>query len=158
MTLINDLVNPTLKDYWLSGFTDAEGCFNVKIEKRSNTYTGYRVILRFLLDQKNAQSLLLNIRELFGFGTVYLRKEGNNNTVYRYHVNSFKGLVSIREYFLNYPLKTQKIESFKKWNIVYSMVLNKEHLVPQGLDLIRVIANKINLNNSLTLKTGSSTP
>lgn len=32
---------PSLNNAWLSGFTDAEGCFNIKIEKRSNTVTGY---------------------------------------------------------------------------------------------------------------------
>ena len=30
-------------------FTDAEGCFNVKIDKRSNTVTGFRVMVRFNL-------------------------------------------------------------------------------------------------------------
>lgn len=38
------------------------------------------------------------------------------------------------------------------------MVLNKEHLVPDGLNYIRVIAKQINKNNSLTIKTGSSLP
>jgi LAGLIDADG endonuclease len=35
--LRDKLIKPTLNDTWLSGFTDADGCFNVKIEKRSNT-------------------------------------------------------------------------------------------------------------------------
>lgn len=29
--LINQAVSVTLQDAWLSGFTDAEGCFNVSI-------------------------------------------------------------------------------------------------------------------------------
>ena len=151
-----ELIRPTIYDAWLSGFTDAEGCFNVKIEKRPNTHTGYRVILRFLIDQKNAQFILLYIRDLFGFGQVNLRNK--TNTVYRYHVNTYKGLVSIRDYFISYPLLTNKRESFYKWNKVYNMVLNKEHLVQEGLDQIRVISKQINKNNSLTLKTGKSTP
>jgi hypothetical protein len=40
INLIDKLIKPTLNDAWLSGFTDAEGCFNVKIDKRSNTVTG----------------------------------------------------------------------------------------------------------------------
>ena len=57
--LIDKIIKPTLNDAWLSGFTDAEGCFNVKIEKRSNTVTGFSVMLRFILDQQNSQYLFL---------------------------------------------------------------------------------------------------
>lgn len=110
--LIEIPILPTLEDAWLSGFADAEGCFNVKIESRSNTVTGFRVILRFLLDQKKAELLLLHIRNLFGFGFVNLRKETDN--VYRYTNNSFSGLVPVVKYFLAYPLKTKKSLSFKK--------------------------------------------
>lgn len=112
LELINRLLLPSLSDAWLSGFTDAEGCFNVNIEKRSNTITGYRVIIRFLLDQKEAQNLFLHIRDLFGYGQVNLRS--NTNSIYRYHVNTFKGLIIVRNYFLTYPLKTKKKESFIK--------------------------------------------
>lgn len=112
LTINNKLILPTLSDAWLSGFTDAEGCFNVKIERRATTVIGYRVYLRFLLDQKNAQYLLNHIRDLFGFGQVSLRAE--TNAVYRYHINSFKVLVSVKNYFLTFPLKTLKRESFKK--------------------------------------------
>ena len=147
---------PTLSDAWLSGFTDAEGCFNVGIKPRLNTNTGYRVSLRFLLDQKNAESTLLHIRNLFDFGQVNLRKDTNG--VFRYSNDSIKGLLPVCEYFLAYPLKTKKNESFKHWLEVFTMVLNKEHLVQEGLDNIRAIAKIINKNNSLNGKTGSSNP
>lgn len=44
--LITTTFLPTLTDAWLSGFTDAEGTFNINITKRDNTKTGYRVQLR----------------------------------------------------------------------------------------------------------------
>ena len=107
-------VLPTLNDRWLSGFTDAEGCFNVNITSRLNTVTGYRVSLRFLLDQKNAQITLEYIKNLFGFGKVSLRS--GTNQVYRLTIDSFKGLVNVRDYFLIHPLRTKKAISFIKWN------------------------------------------
>lgn len=110
LTVISTLIKPSLKDAWLSGFTDAEGCFNVNIKKRVKTVTGFRVSLRFTLDQKNAQSTLINIRDVFGFGQVNLRKETNN--VFRYSNDSFKGLNLVQNYFLVYPLKTKKALSF----------------------------------------------
>ena len=54
MSLITTVFQPTLTDAWLSGFTDAEGTFTINITKRDNTKTGYRVQLRYLLDQKYA--------------------------------------------------------------------------------------------------------
>lgn len=41
---ISTNVIPTLQDAWLSGFTNAEGCFNITIRPSLNTVTGYRVI------------------------------------------------------------------------------------------------------------------
>lgn len=52
------MFKPSLNDAWLSGFTDAEGTFNVNITKRENTVTGYRVQLRYILDKKNALDLI----------------------------------------------------------------------------------------------------
>lgn len=156
LAIISTLAVPSLRDAWLSGFTDAEGCFNVSISKRANTVVGYRVTLRFLLDQKNEQFTLTRIRDLFGYGQVSLRKETNN--VYRYSTNSFKGLILVRDYFLAFPLKSKKASSFTNWNKVYTMVLNKQHLLVQGLDEIRAISKTINVNNSLNTKTGSAKP
>lgn len=148
------LFKPSLKDAWLSGFTDAEGCFNIAIQSRINTVTGYRVSLRFLLDQKKAEYTLLLIQGLFKSGQVFIRRE--TNSVYRYHNNTFKGLLPVRDYFLAYPLKTKKAESFKHWLEAFNMILNKEHLVTEGLERIRAIAKVINLKNSLNNKTGSA--
>ena len=80
----------------------------------------------------------------------------DTNSVYRYHNNTFKGLLPVRDYFLAYPLKFKKAESFKHWLEIFTMVLNKEHLKKEGLDKIRAMAKIINLNNSLNGKTGSS--
>jgi len=45
-------VVPSLNDAWLSGFTDAEGCFNVNIFNRHSQEGGQknsrRVVLRYI--------------------------------------------------------------------------------------------------------------
>ena len=46
---INIGFEPTLNDSWISGFTDAEGCFSIGIVKKNNR--DY-VRARFILDQK----------------------------------------------------------------------------------------------------------
>jgi hypothetical protein len=88
ITLITSLFLPTLTDAWLSGFTDAEGTFNINITKRDNTKTGFRIQLRYILDQKYAMELLTLIKNLFNHGKVILRKED----MYRYYCDTFVGL------------------------------------------------------------------
>lgn len=145
-------VKITLSDAWLSGFTDAEGCFNVSIQKRIASKFCTRIILRFILDQKNAENLFTSIKNLLNYGSVSLRVKTNN--VFRFTINSFEGLIQVKEYFLKFPLKTKKKQSFENWLIIQNMVLNKEHLDLEGLEKIKKIKKNINLNNSLTRKTG----
>jgi hypothetical protein len=87
-----------------------------------------------------------------------VKLRGDTNEVYRYNNNSFKGLLPVRDYFLTFSLKTKKAESFKHWIEIFTMVLNKEHLIQEGLDKIRAIAKIINIKNSLNGKTGSAEP
>ena len=79
-------VTISLNDGWLSGFTDAEGCFNVHIFTRTAMVVGFRVILRFILDP-NDQAALLTIQQLFGLGKVSKRNE--TKSCYRLTINSF---------------------------------------------------------------------
>lgn len=141
----------TLNDSWISGFTDAEGCFNVLITKNNRYTLGYVIKLRFILDQ-NDELILNNIKLLFNNGKVTLRLNKINQ--YRYTLTGFKSLLIIRNYFNNFPLKTNKLNSFKKWDEIYSMILNKEHLTKNGLNKINYLRTKINLKNSLNKKIG----
>ena len=149
--LNNNPISITLQDAWLSGFTDAEGCFNVSITLNSRYILGSVIKMRYILDQKD--SVILNkINNLFGLGKVTLRS--GTNDVYRYTVTGFKSLNIIINYFNLFPLQTKKAFSFEKWLIVHNNVSNKLHLTEERLSQIRIIQKQINLNNSITNKTG----
>ena len=151
--LNNTPVSITLQDSWLSGFTDAEGCFNVSIVASTRYTLGHVIKMRYLLDQKD--SIILNkICELFGFGKVTLRSGTDN--VYRYTATGFKALNIVISYFKLFPLKTKKAISFEKWLTVHNHVSNKLHLTEDGLAQVRILQKQINLNNSTTNKTGGA--
>lgn len=153
MKLNNTPVSITLQDAWLSGFTDAEGCFNVSITANTRYTLGYVIKMRYLLDQKD--NLILNkICELFGFGKVTLRSGTDN--VYRYTATGFKPLNGVISYFKLFPLYTKKAISFEKWLTVHNQVSNKLHLTDEGLAQVRILQKQINLNNSMTNKTGAA--
>lgn len=154
-TIVHNIIPfvPTLTDPWISGFTDAEGTFNVNIKVRAASATGYQVTIRFLLDQKNAFNELMFIRNLFGYGQVKVRAETSG--VFRYSNDSFIGLQSVSHYFTSFPLKTKKGASFDKWYTIYNMLLKKEHLTPEGLEYIRShykLINKFTSESSATVR------
>lgn len=151
---IESSFSPSLNNGWLSGFTDAEGSFNVLFKNRKDVKLGKRVILRYIIDQKNAESLLKGISSLFNYGFVSIRTKTNG--VYRFTINSFEGLKLVRDYFSKYPLKTKKLISYNLWLEVLDQVLNKQHYNKDVLNLIYQKSKTINKNIYLTCKTGSS--
>ena len=155
-SFISKPVLPTLKDSWLSGFTDAEGCFSTSIIKRKDSHgLAHRVKLRFILDQNNFKNNFMHISSLFNnSGFISLRPNSSNQ--YRFTIESYKSIPFVISYFNNYPLKTNKSYSYFMWLDVFKCVMNKEHLTREGLLKIREIIKKININNSKNNIIGSS--
>lgn len=152
---INNPVSVTLKDAWLSGFTDAEGCFNVSITSNARYVLGNVIKMRYILDQKD-NTILLTIRNLFDFGKVTFRSKTGG--VYRYTATGFKQMNDIIAYFKLFPLLTKKAQYFDKWLIIHNLVSNKLHLTQEGLTQVRALQKQINMENGITKKTGSAHP
>src|SRR5699024_766671 len=111
--------------------------------------------MRYLLDQKD-RTILYTVRDLFGFGKVTLRSETKG--VYRYTATGFKSMNDVISYFKVFPLYTKKAISFEKWLTIHNLVSNKLHLTEEGLAQVRVLQKQININSSMTNKTGSAHP
>ena len=126
----------TLKNAWLSGFTDAEGCFNVTLIKRSENYT--QVQVRYILFQKNEKILFTSIADKLDGKISYFKSyEGYNMTV---NLSKLKRVIS---YFKLYPLKTKKKVKYLNWIKIYKLVIKKEHLNDDGFIKIQGLINKL---------------
>lgn len=151
----NNNVFPTLNNSWLSGFIDAEGCFNVTLFKRKSMTLGYQVKLRFMIDQKDSLDTMNFIKDQLNlFLTHRNLKKGAIGTMHRIESNSFVKVPLIVEYINRFRLKTKKQYSFDKWVKVYELVKNKVHLTEKGLNEIRKLSKEINLITSVTKKIG----
>lgn len=57
---------------------DSEGCFYIGITNKGSenedNIVKWSIVLRFIIDQKDEEEVLLKIKNLIGYGTVYLRK------------------------------------------------------------------------------------
>ena len=131
----------SLNDGWLSGITDAEGCFNIHITPRLANTVGFNTKLRFIIDQNDTKALNL-IRNIFNTGFVSQRK--SNLAAFRYTSSSLKGSEIVVLYFNAFPLKTFKKEAFIKWCDIRVMMANKEHLHLEGFTKIRALAYLVN--------------
>ena len=152
----NYKVLPILNNSWLSGFIDAEGCFNVTLFKRKSMALGYQVKLRFMIDQKDSLDNMLFIKDQLNlFLTNRNLKKGVMGTMHRIESNSFVKVPLIIDYINRFRLKTKKQESFNKWVTVYELVRNKAHITEDGLYEIRKLSKQVNIITSITKKIGN---
>lgn len=68
--------------------------------------------------------------------------------MYRYYCDTFVGIGYVCNYFNSFPLKTKKYNSFTNWFKVYKLILDKEHLTAEGLEIVRSIKKTINIKNN----------
>lgn len=142
-SIIKKPASISLKDGWISGFTDAEGCFTTSID-----YNKKNVSCRFILDQKEEFRALDLVRSLFCYGRVSLRtspinKSGNISKIYRLTIsmgNPKKERYDlVINYFNSYPLKTSKFKNFNIWCQIIENVNSKNHKTAEGLkEIVRL--------------------
>ena len=125
--------NLILDPYWVTGFTDAEGCFSVIIEMSSLLKWKVRVSYEINLHIKDI-AILHSIKRFFGVGSIY-SNSNKNSCVYR--VTTVKDLIAvIIPHFTKYPLISKKRNDFLLWSEVITMTNLKEHLTLEGFLII----------------------
>jgi hypothetical protein len=135
---IKSNILPSLSNCWLSGFTDAEGCFTVSFLSNSNAFR-----LRYLVTQKGDINVpvLSHLILLFNTGVIEAHSKKSN---FSYVITGEKACYNIYDYFDKYPLKTKKFTSYLLWKEIHKQISNKDHLNPElRINLIEK-ATKVN--------------
>ncbi|MDD3531260.1 MAG: LAGLIDADG family homing endonuclease [Candidatus Pacebacteria bacterium] len=140
---------PVVSNEYVVGLTDGEGCFYVNMGVSSRYRAGYRVQLHFHLKmQERDRELLEKVRNTIGCGEVYFQKEqrANHCQCYRYTVSSEKDIQeTVIPFFKQYPLQSaSKGASFEIFCKIASLVKEKKHLTPEGLEEIRELKSRMN--------------
>jgi hypothetical protein len=144
-----------LNNAWLSGFTDAEGCFSIRIIKNRKKLDYIKSV--FILDQKDEEILLNNISLiLYGKPLAYIRKTNNKpsgadispkgKNMYRIEIscNDNNKNKHIINYFNKFHLKTTKSKSFQIWLHIVNMSNNNQPLTKNKIKEIRELRKDIN--------------
>ena len=140
--------NTFLKDWWITGFTDAEGCFSTSICKSNLTKSGWSVQPSFNIELDIRDSTLLDsIQKFFSAGTIRYNIRKNKSKSVLFSVRSIKELNNvIIPHFDKYPLLTQKKNDFIKFKAIIDIINKKEHLTKKGLDKILCL-RQLKINN-----------
>lgn len=122
---VNSNILPSLNNSWLTGFTDAEGCFTVSfLSKPSNAFR-----LRYFVSLKGDVNLpiLSHLVLLFKGGSLEAHSAKSN---YSYILSGKDNCFKLYDYLTNFPLKTKKAFSLDLWQQINAKIVNKNHLDP----------------------------
>jgi Cytochrome c oxidase subunit III/LAGLIDADG endonuclease len=138
-----------LSPYWVTGFSDAESTFSVKIAKDKSRFLDLRIVPVYAIELHIRDiEVLKKIREFFSVGSVTVRiRDGKSTGIYS--VQSLKDLTKvIIPHFIKYPLLTQKQADFNLFSLLVNLMNNKEHLTEEGLN--KIISIRASMNKGLT--------
>jgi hypothetical protein len=153
-----------LKNSWFVGFTEADGYFGVKIiEVKSKPDTRKRSVsnsisLKFRLDQRYLDSpSLISMLEIMEILSIFLNcklttYETKTGKFLSLSVSAIEKIGFIIDYFNRYSLQGTKKLDFKDWEIIYNMMINKEHLTNVGREKIKLIQSNMNSNRKINIK------
>jgi hypothetical protein len=69
---VEDSTQKNIDPNWVAGFTEGDGCFDVKLSSSKSRKTGYQILLRLTLTQHSRYlQLMSRIANNLGCGLVY---------------------------------------------------------------------------------------
>ena len=142
------LLNPQ----YVTGFTDAEGCFEILIRKDSRCISGdrYNYNLCFSIGLHKKDRPILESIQMYFNGIGSITKQGNNAV--RFRVTSLVDLLVIINHFDKFPLITQKQGDYQLFKKAFDLISRKEHLTKEGFDYLLALKASINKGFSASLQ------
>jgi len=145
---VSNLDNSKLPLYpwFISGFSDAEGCFLVLIRKSSKNLLGWQLEVNFTINlHVRDLDLLKLIKAYFGVGRIGKERNGCCD----FTIGSLDQIITkVIPHFDKYPLKTNKYSDYLLFKKVVMIMQRREHLTAEGLQ--NIINIRASLNRGLT--------
>lgn len=144
---VNDL-NP----YWVTGFSDAESSFSIRVGKDEKRFKSIRIAPIFSIELRACAekdyNLLVKIHNYFGVGTIIKRIRKNNPSA----IYSVQSITALREkiipHFNQYALLTQKKEDFCLFSLAVDLIYNHQHKNEKGIN--EILSYKASMKKGLS--------
>jgi hypothetical protein len=127
--------------YYLAGFTDGEGSFNLSVRRRSDYRSPWKTSLCFNISQRDRVILALFKRHL-RCGTMRQRWDG----IWYYEVNNLHSILeNVIPFFKHFGfLSSKKKRDFSKFVMLAELISQKKHLSKEGMEELLRISRDMN--------------
>jgi hypothetical protein len=127
--------------YYLAGFADGEGSFNVSFRPRKDYKIPWKVSLCFNISQRDRVILAL-VKRYLKCGTLRQRKDG----VWYYEVNNLNAIIeNVIPFFKHFDfLSAKKKRDFSKFSQIAQLMYSGQHLNKDGIKRILEIRRTMN--------------
>jgi hypothetical protein len=164
--LDNSMLN---NNYWFAGFTEADGHFGVRCTEfkpktafKRSVSSSARILFRLdqrAIDHSTLLSLSPVMKEIASFlncnlSTYLMRtntKCEEKVEILSVSITSVEKVKTLVTYFNKYPLLGVKGKDYKDWEVVYNMIIRKEHLTDKGRFKIKQILSNMNSKRKLPI-------
>ena len=128
--------------FYLAGFVEGEGSFNVSLRRKADYKVSWQVVMSFNVSQKDP-TLLYILKEQLGCGIIKVRKIDN---LYSFDVTNPGDIIQkVIPFFQKYPvLSISKQKNFSIFCAIAQLMEKKEHRNLLGLRKILELREKIN--------------
>ena len=135
--------------WYLAGFVDGEGSFNVSLRKRADHKSEWQVVLTFNVAQRDISNLTL-LKKHLGCGRLQYRKDG----VHYFVVSNYKAIHErVVPFFKRFNFfSVSKKKNFSLFQQITSLMNNNEHLTEEGLKQIVSLREQLNVGRGRTRK------
>ena len=127
--------------WYLSGFADGEGSFNVSLRQRPDHKLQWQVVLTFNVAQRDVTNLLL-LQKHLGWGRLKKRSDG----VHYFVVTNYIDIVEkVLPFFERFPFQSvSKTKNFTLFKQIANIVYSGEHLARKGFMKIVDLRERLN--------------
>ena len=136
----------TLNPWFITGFTDAEGSFIIRVRKNSKYKNGWLIapVFSITLNSKDIH-ILQKFKASLRVGAI---SKSGKDTV-KFKVESHEQILkAIVPHFNKYPLISNKRADYILWERIIQLMNDKKHLTLEGLH--EIISIKASINKGLT--------
>lgn len=128
---------------FVTGLTEAEGCFSVGVYKNQKSKFKRSVRLEFTIKMlENETKLLSMVKSFFNCGKLWHYPKDNSVRFRIQDISSIKNKVI--PHFLKYPLRGTKYLDFLVFKEVFNIIENKDHLTDEGLNKLYILSKSMN--------------